>query len=118
MWTPTTRKQYIRETSRYQTDVTDEEWLVIMPHLPSANSTGRPRAWPMREPMCARGRCWQSDSSGAIYFSANQSFATKVSLHQREVKPTGLVRELGLPPGCAFGSPVKTKQFSFVKLVS
>ena len=49
MWTPTTRKQHIRETSRYQTDVTDEEWLVIMPHLPSANSTGRPRAWPMRE---------------------------------------------------------------------
>ena len=27
MWTPTTRKQHIRETSRYQTDVTDEEWL-------------------------------------------------------------------------------------------
>ena len=50
MWTPTTRKQHIRETSRYQTDVTDEEWLVIMPHLASANSTGRrPRAWPMRE---------------------------------------------------------------------
>ena len=49
MWTPTTGKQHIRETSRYQTDVTDEEWLVIMPHLPSANSMGRPRAWPMRE---------------------------------------------------------------------
>ena len=25
-----------RETSRYLTEVTDEEWLVIMPHLPSA----------------------------------------------------------------------------------
>ena len=49
MWTPTTRKQHIRETSRYQTDVTDEEWGVIGPHLPSPNSTGRPRAWPMRE---------------------------------------------------------------------
>ena len=34
MWTPTTRNQHIRETSRYQTDVTDEEWLVIMPDLP------------------------------------------------------------------------------------
>ena len=30
MWTPTTRKQHIRKTSRYQTDVTDDEWLVIM----------------------------------------------------------------------------------------
>jgi len=47
--TRTPSKQHIREPSRYQTDVTDEEWLVIMPHLPSANSTGRPRAWPMRE---------------------------------------------------------------------
>ena len=49
MWTPATRKQHIRETSRYQTDVTDEEWRVIRPHLPSPNTTGRPRAWPMRE---------------------------------------------------------------------
>ena len=49
MWTPTTRKQHIRKTNRYQTDVTDKEWGVIEPHLPAANSTGRPRAWPMRE---------------------------------------------------------------------
>ena len=49
MWTPSTRKQRIRKTNRYQTDVTDEEWHVIEPHLPAANSTGRPRAWPMRE---------------------------------------------------------------------
>ena len=49
MWTPTTRKQHIRETNRYQTDVTDKEWRVIEPHLPAAKSTGRPRAWPMRE---------------------------------------------------------------------
>jgi len=47
--TPTTRKQHIRKTSRYQTDVTDEEWRVIRAHLPSPNITGRPRAWPMRE---------------------------------------------------------------------
>jgi hypothetical protein len=44
MWTPTTRKQHIRETNRYQTDVTDKEWRVIEPHLPAAKSTGRPRA--------------------------------------------------------------------------
>ena len=49
MWTPTTRKKHNRKTSRYQTDMTDEEWRVIGPHLPAANSTGRPRAWPMRE---------------------------------------------------------------------
>jgi transposase len=49
MWTPTTRKQHNRKTSRYQTDVTDEEWRVIERYLPAANVTGRPRAWPMRE---------------------------------------------------------------------
>ena len=49
--TPTTRKQHIRKTNRYQTDVTDKEWRVIEPHLPAANRTGRPRAWPMREIM-------------------------------------------------------------------
>jgi transposase len=49
MWTPTTRKQHIRKTNRYQTDVTDKEWRVIEPHLPAANITGRPRVWPMRE---------------------------------------------------------------------
>jgi transposase len=49
MWTPTTRKKHNRKANRYQTDVTDKEWRVIEPHLPAANSTGRPRAWPMRE---------------------------------------------------------------------
>jgi putative transposase len=49
MWTPATRKQHSRKTNRYQTDMTDEEWRVIEPHLPAASSTGRPRSWPMRE---------------------------------------------------------------------
>jgi len=49
MWTPTTRKQHSRNTNRYQSDLTDEEWRVIEPHLPAASSTGRPRSWPMRE---------------------------------------------------------------------
>jgi putative transposase len=49
MWTSTTREQHKRRTSRYQSDLTDEEWLVIEPHLPVASDTGRPRSWPMRE---------------------------------------------------------------------
>lgn len=49
MWTPTTREHYSRRSPRYQTDLTDEEWRVIEPHLPPAKTTGRPRAWPMRE---------------------------------------------------------------------
>ena len=49
MWTPATRKNYSRTGLRYQSDVTDEEWRVIEPHLPPAKGTGRPRAWPLRE---------------------------------------------------------------------
>ncbi len=49
MWTPSTREQHNRKALRYQTDLTDAEWAVIEPLLPPACSTGRPRAWPMRE---------------------------------------------------------------------
>jgi transposase len=49
MWTPTTRQQHSRTVTRYQTDLTDAEWLVIAPHLPKPGATGRPREWPMRE---------------------------------------------------------------------
>jgi transposase len=49
MWTPTTRQQHSRPVTRYQTDLTDAEWLVIAPHLPKPCATGRPREWPMRE---------------------------------------------------------------------
>ena len=49
MWTPTTRQQHSRPVTRYQTDLTDEEWRVIAPHLPKPCTSGRPREWPMRE---------------------------------------------------------------------
>ena len=49
MWTPTTREQHSRKALRYQTDLTDAEWVVMEPHLPPAHGTGRPRSWPMRE---------------------------------------------------------------------
>ncbi len=39
MWTSATRKKHSRKTSRYQTDVTDEEWRVIEPYLPATNVT-------------------------------------------------------------------------------
>jgi transposase len=49
MWTPTTRQQHSRSVTRYQTDLTDAEWRVIVPHLPKPRAMGRPREWPMRE---------------------------------------------------------------------
>ncbi len=49
MWTPATREKYSRNASRYQSDVTDEEWRVIEPLLPAPKARGRPRGWPFRE---------------------------------------------------------------------
>lgn len=49
MWTPATRRQHSREHLRYETDLTDAEWELIAPAMPSPATTGRPRAWPMRE---------------------------------------------------------------------
>jgi len=49
MWTPTTSAQHNCKTKRYQTDVTDEGWRVIEPHLGVAKSTGLTSSWPMRD---------------------------------------------------------------------
>lgn len=49
MWTPATRVQHTRVSKRYQTDLSDAEWLLIAAFLPEASSTGRRREWPMRE---------------------------------------------------------------------
>ncbi len=48
----------------------------------------------------------------------NQNFATYVVPHQFDILPSGLLKGLMVPPGTALGSPVRTKQFSFDKLVS
>ena len=49
MWTPATRAQHSRAGLRYQSDLTEAEWIVIEPYLPAPSSTGRPRAWSLRE---------------------------------------------------------------------
>jgi putative transposase len=53
MWTPTTRQQHNRDHLRYGSDLSDAEWRIIGPFMPSPAKTGRPRLWPMREIMNA-----------------------------------------------------------------
>jgi transposase len=43
-WSEITRRQYRRDGLRYASDVTDEEWQLIAPHLPPAKPLGRRRA--------------------------------------------------------------------------
>jgi transposase len=47
-WAETTRCQYRRDGLRYASDLTEEEWQLIAPHLPPAKSLGRRRATDLR----------------------------------------------------------------------
>jgi transposase len=48
MWTETTRRQYWREDLRYASDMTDAEWALIEPHMPTQKVLGRPRKVQLR----------------------------------------------------------------------
>lgn len=48
MWTETTRRQYRREDLRYASDMTDAEWALIEPHMPTQKVLGRPRKVQLR----------------------------------------------------------------------
>jgi transposase len=49
MWTTKNRARYNRDTLRYPSDVTEEEWAVIAPLLPPARRGGRKRSVNIRE---------------------------------------------------------------------
>lgn len=49
VWTAATRGDYARDIGTYASDVTDREWELIAPHLPSARPGGRPRSTSLRE---------------------------------------------------------------------
>jgi transposase len=49
MWTDQNRPRYNRDHLRYPSDVTDEEWAHIEPHIPPAKSGGNKRRVKLRE---------------------------------------------------------------------
>lgn len=48
-WTAATRIEYGRRAVRYASDVTNREWVLIMPLLPGPARLGRPRSVDLRE---------------------------------------------------------------------
>lgn len=48
-WNKTTHAQYTRPRERYETDLTDAEWVWIAGFLPSPSKRGRPRTTDLRE---------------------------------------------------------------------
>ena len=64
-WTETTRRHYERRSARYASDLTDAEWALIEPLMPSPNRIGRPRKTALREVvnallyMASAGGAWR-----------------------------------------------------------
>ena len=48
MWTEITQRKYEREGRRYASDLTDQEWALIEPHMPAVKRLGRPRETELR----------------------------------------------------------------------
>jgi hypothetical protein len=100
MWTPTTRQQHSRPVRRYQTNLTDAEWRVIVPHLPKPCATGWPREWPMREIIngvfyvvrgAARDGCCRTTCHHGGRFTAGSPFASVYLLSSIvTARPAGL----------------------------
>ncbi len=111
-WTKITRAQYERKACRYSTDLSDEEFAVMEPHLPAAKPLGRPRKTDLREVVNAilyvlRSGCpwnllpkdfppastvygyfrrWQMDG---IWASMHHALVMRMREHQgREASPT------------------------------
>jgi len=49
MWTKENRARYDRSRLRYPSDLTDEEWALIEPHIPPAKRGGNKRTVKLRE---------------------------------------------------------------------
>lgn len=62
-WTEITRAHYERRCVRYASDLTDAEWALIEPMMPSANRIGRPRKTDLRE--VVNGLLYLASSGGA-----------------------------------------------------
>lgn len=48
-WTEITRPHYVRDNTRYASDLTDAEWALVEPLLPAPKRLGRPRKTSLRE---------------------------------------------------------------------
>ncbi|BAJ82887.1 hypothetical protein ACMV_P1_00910 (plasmid) [Acidiphilium multivorum AIU301] len=64
MWTPTTRRRDSRAGLCYGSDLTDAEWIILLPFLPPHADCGRKRAHSMREIMDAICTCFAAPMHG------------------------------------------------------
>ena len=48
-WSETAKTEYTRPRARFESDLTDEEWILVEPRLPPLAKRGRPRKTDLRE---------------------------------------------------------------------
>ena len=48
-WNETTKTEYTRPRARFESDLTDEEWILVEPCLPPPAKRGRPRKTDLRQ---------------------------------------------------------------------
>lgn len=48
-WNRTTRKKYNRDRRRYESDLTDREWVIVEPMIPKQGRLGPPCKTNLRE---------------------------------------------------------------------
>lgn len=79
-WAEITRAQYERRCRRYASDLTDAEWALIAPMMPSSNPIGRPRKTDLREVvnallyMASSGGAWRLLPKDFPPFSTVQNY--------------------------------------------
>ena len=49
LWNETTKTEHARLRARFESDLTDEEWILVEPCLPPPAKRGRPRETDLRE---------------------------------------------------------------------
>ena len=89
-WNDTARKQYNHNSSRYQSDLTDEEWKIIEPSIPPAKPGGRKRSVNIREVVST---IWYISSSGCQWRMLSKDFppASTVRYYFYQWRNSGLL---------------------------
>ncbi len=78
-WTETTQEKYRRNAERYESDLTDGEWLLVEPLPPPPSKLGRPRSTDLREVfnaiqyMLATGCQWRAIPKCSAPFATVQN---------------------------------------------
>jgi transposase len=81
-WTEITRRQYRRDTLRYASNLTDDEWSLIRPFLSCPALLGRPRSVDLRVIvnailfMAATGCQWRQIQKEFAPFTTIQGYFT------------------------------------------